>query len=99
MPIEILHLDKTLLKVAFSGKLDTNTVAHEAARFYALLEDRKSPVILDFEQVSFLSSLGVRMILTAAKDTQRNGFDLKIEKVPPAIHEVFQIAGLTYLIR
>jgi anti-anti-sigma factor len=99
MPIEILHSDKSLLKIAFSGRLDTNTVAHEAVPFYALLEDRKSPVILDFEQVTFLSSLGIRMVLTAAKETQRNGYDLKIEKVPPVIHEVFRMAGLTNLIR
>lgn len=97
--MEILQSDKSLLKIAFSGKLDANKAANEAAKFYALLNNRKSPVIIDFSEISFLSSLGIRMLLTASKDLKRNGYTLKIEGATLEVEKVLLTAGLGELLK
>ena len=99
MLIEILHSDKSMLKIALSGKLDATNVAHGAAKFYTLLNGRKSPVVLDFSEVTYLSSLGVRMLLTASKDLTKHGHRLIIEKPTAEVHKVLHTAGLDGLLK
>jgi anti-anti-sigma factor len=98
MTIEILHSDKALLKLAFSGKLDANTVANGSMEFFTLLNKRKSPVIVDFSEVTFLSSLGIRMLLTASKEVKEQGHELKIDNPSPEIEKIFHTAGLADLL-
>jgi len=99
MKIEILHSDKALLKLAFSGKLDANTVANGSNEFFSLLNNRKSQVILDFSEVTFLSSLGIRMLLVAIKEMKQQGHDLEIENPRPEIEKIIRTSGLDYLLK
>jgi anti-sigma B factor antagonist len=55
-------------------------------------------VILDFSEVSFLASLGIRMLLTASKDVRRQGHELKIDNASEEIKNVFDMAGLTSML-
>jgi anti-sigma B factor antagonist len=64
-------------------------------KFHALINNQNSPVILDFSEVTFLASLGIRMLLTAYKDVKRQGFSLKIESATEDIQKVFMMAGLS----
>ncbi|MEI7490876.1 MAG: STAS domain-containing protein [Bacteroidota bacterium] len=98
MKIEIIQSDKSVLRLAFSGKLDANTVANGSMEFFSLLNHRKSPVYLDFSEVVFLSSLGIRMLLVAFKEVKEQGHDLKIENVRPEIAKIISTAGLDFLI-
>ncbi|MEI7981233.1 MAG: STAS domain-containing protein [Bacteroidota bacterium] len=98
MIIEILHEDKTVIKIALSGKLDANNVANEASKFYTLLNSRKRRVIVDLSDVSFLASMGIRMLLTASKDIKRNGYTLKIENAPVEVEKTLVTAGLQDLL-
>ncbi len=98
METEVIQSDKKLLKIAVSGKLDANEVGNHAWQLYGLLNNCKTPVILNLSGVSFLSSLGIRMLITAAKDIQRNGHSLKVENPSPEAEKVIRLAGLDELI-
>ena len=67
-------------------------------KFHALINNHNSPVILDFTEVTFLSSLGIRMLLTAAKDVARQGFTLKIDHASDDIKKVLEMAGLSVML-
>lgn len=99
MTIEIIQSEKKLLKLAFEGKLDANSVAHNSAKFFELLKNRKGPVFVDFSEVTYLSSLGIRMLLTASKDVKDQGHEFKIENPTPEIEKIFMTAGLTDLLK
>jgi anti-anti-sigma factor len=99
MTIEIIQSEKKLLKLAFEGKLDANSVAHNSAKFFELLRNRKGPVFVDFSEVTYLSSLGIRMLLTASKDVKDQGHEFKIENPTPEIEKIFMTAGLTDLLK
>ena len=95
LTMQVLQSDENLLKIAFSGKLDALGLPSVETKFHALINNQNSPVILDFSEVSFLASLGIRMLLTAYKDVARQGHSLKIENAPDEIKKVFLTAGLS----
>jgi anti-sigma B factor antagonist len=95
LSLKTLQSDETLLKIAFTGKLDAINLPNVEMKFHALINNQNSPVILDFSEVSFLASLGIRMLLTAYKDVARQGHSLKIENAPDEIKKVFLTAGLS----
>ena len=90
----VIQSDETLVKIAFSGRLDSNYVSNHDVKFFALLNGIEAPVILDFSEVSFIGSLGIRMILMALKDVKRQGYTLKIENAGPNVINVFQMTSL-----
>ena len=98
LTLKIIQSDETLLKVAFTGKLDAINLPDVEMKFHALINNQNSPVVLDFSEVSFLASLGIRMLLTAAKDVRRQGYDLKIDNASAEIKNVFYMAGLTAML-
>jgi len=98
LTLKILQSDETLLKIAFAGKLDAINLPHVEMKFHALINNQNSPVILDFSEVSFLASLGIRMLLTASKDVRRQGHELKIDNASEEIKNVFDMAGLTSML-
>lgn len=95
MPLsfEILKSDESVLVIAVKGELDTYNLSNHEAKFHALLNNQKSPVILDFTEVTYMSSLGIRMILVASKDLKRNGFSLKIENPNEEVEKVLTMTG------
>lgn len=98
LSINIVQSDEELLKLKFSGKLDTISVGENEMKFHALLNGQNSPVILDFSEVTFLASMGIRMLLVGMKDLKRQGFDMKIENVSADIRKIFDIAGLSLIL-
>ena len=95
---EILDSDKSILLIVFEGKLDGLNLANEDARFFALLSNLKTSVVLDFTKVTFMSSLGIRMLIIASKDLKRQGLTLKIDKPSAEVREVFYMTGLSELL-
>lgn len=92
--MRVIQSDETLVKIAFSGRLDSNYVSSYDVKFFALLNGIEAPVILDFSEVSFIGSLGIRMILMALKDVKRQGYTLKIANAGPNVITVFQMTSL-----
>lgn len=98
MEIEVIQSDKQALRIAVSGKLDTNTIGNHAWELTSLIASTKAPVFIDFSGVTYLSSLGVRMLLSAYKELQKSGKSLKIEKPSEETEKVLRMAGLDMLL-
>lgn len=94
MEMEVLQSDKQLLRIALKGKLDANAIGNHAWEVFSLTENAKSPVIFDFSEVTYISSLCIGMMMTIAKDLINRGYKLTVENVTPEMEKVFQIAGL-----
>ncbi|MBQ0136362.1 MAG: STAS domain-containing protein [Oscillospiraceae bacterium] len=77
------------LTVALVGRLDTTT----APDFEAALElDGIKNLVLDFENLEYISSAGLRVILAAQKKMSAQG-EMVVKNVNDAIKEVFEITG------
>ncbi len=75
------------------GRLDSNTAPQLEAELNANI-DNAEKLILDFERLEYLSSAGLRVLLSAHKAFAKKGSgELIIRHVNETIHEVFEVTG------
>ena len=77
--------------IAVAGRLDTTTApALEKAINESVLDENH--LILDLQELEYLSSAGLRVLLGAQKKMQKLG-SLKVINVCEAIMEIFEMTG------
>lgn len=98
MELKVQEEGETLTRVALSGRLDTTGVDQIETPFHTAVAARGRSAIVDFSGVSFLSSMGVRMLLTAARNLARRGARLVLQAPQPLVLESIRHAALEELI-
>ncbi len=81
----------TELLMAVSGRMDTSTAPQFEAEIKNSLDGVEKHV-LDFENLEYVSSAGLRVILAAQKIMNKQG-KMVIKNVGEVIAEVFEITG------
>ena len=90
MTIEIKkHADEIVLEI--TGRLDTITAPALDKTINENLGEIKS-LILDFKHLEYISSAGLRVLLSAQKKLQQHG-SLKLKNVREEVMEVFEMTG------
>ena len=90
MTIEIKkNVDELVLEI--TGRLDTITAPALDKTINENLGEIKN-LILDFKQLEYISSAGLRVLLSAQKKLQQNG-TMKLKNVREEVMEVFEITG------
>lgn len=84
-------LNGTELVMTFNGRMDTSTAPQFEAEIKSGL-DGVEKLILDFENLEYVSSAGLRVILAAQKAMNQKG-EMVIRNVSEVIAEVFEITG------
>lgn len=87
----IKNLDGTALTLALSGRLDTVTAPDLEAELEASAND-VTELVLDFENLDYISSAGLRVLLAAQKRMNKQG-SMTVKNVNADIKEVFEITG------
>ena len=81
-----------------SGRIDTTTAPALEAEVKPQLGG-VTELILDFEDVKYVSSAGLRVLLSLKKIMMKQG-EMKLVKVPAVVSDVFEVTGfdeiLTY---
>ena len=77
--------------VELEGRLDTNTAPELEAAFGEILEGVES-LVLDFEKLDYVSSAGLRVLLSAQKTMTKQG-EMKLVHVNETIGEIFEVTG------
>lgn len=92
MAMEISKIPEGVkLVLALKGRLDTNT----APQLEQSLElDGVKELVLDFSELEYISSAGLRVVLAAQKKMNEKG-SMKLTNVNETIMEVFEITGFT----
>lgn len=86
--ISVNKTDSTL-DLALEGRLDTVT----APQLQAAVDEQLggvSTIVMDFEKLAYISSAGLRVLLTARKGIQG---ELILKNVAPSVREVLEITG------
>lgn len=76
------------------GRIDTRT-APEAQEALLPMVDEYENLILDFEQISYVSSAGLRVLLMVQKRANSQSREVRLRNVKPAIMEVFDMTGFS----
>ena len=80
-----------ILEIALDGRLDTMTAPELEAELHNSLEGADSRV-LDFSKLEYISSAGLRVVLSAHKTMAPRG-GMKVVHVNEIVREVFDVTG------
>ncbi|WP_297212907.1 STAS domain-containing protein [uncultured Flavonifractor sp.] len=81
----------TKLTLALEGRLDTTTAPQLEAEVRGGLSG-VTHLVLDFSQLEYLSSAGLRVLLAAQKLMNKQG-DMVIRRANATIVEIFEVTG------
>ena len=79
-----------------NGRLDSTTATEFEKELIPMLDEAKENVV-DFKELKYISSSGLRVLLVAAKKLSASGKKLTIVSMQEHIKEVFDISGFTGL--
>jgi anti-sigma B factor antagonist len=88
-----------ILVLDMAGRLDTSTSgsAHDAIVDFANAKPKR--VVLNLDKLDYVSSAGLRVILTLAKLLQSSNGEMKICRAKGSVNEVLQTSGFNSLIK
>ncbi len=84
-------LNGKTLEIALQGRLDTTTSPDLEAELKKSLDGVDS-LVMDFSKLEYISSAGLRVLLSAHKIMATRG-GMKITNVNEIVHEVFDVTG------
>ncbi len=87
------NVNGTELTIALAGRLDTTTAPQLEAELKTSLDNALS-LVMDFAELAYISSAGLRVLLSAQKVMNKQG-KMVIRNVGETIMEVFEVTGFT----
>ncbi|MBO7669279.1 MAG: STAS domain-containing protein [Oscillospiraceae bacterium] len=91
----MLNINKNLngetLTVSLEGRLDTTTAPQLEESLKESMDGIKE-LILDFSKLEYISSAGLRVLLSAQKNMAKQG-SMKLIHVSDVIMEIFEVTG------
>ena len=90
--MEIVINHKEYLEVILTGRLDTTTSVELDSKMKET-EIKENLVVLDFTNLEYISSAGLRVLLSLKKNLETNGKSLEIHNINEIVKEVFNVTG------
>jgi anti-sigma B factor antagonist len=87
------NLKADALSVTVEGRIDTTTAPELEKEIKDSLDGVKS-LVLDFEKVEYISSAGLRVLLSTQKIMNKQG-EMKLINVNSDIMEIFEVTGFS----
>jgi anti-sigma B factor antagonist len=98
MHMQIGDAGQGIVNVMLVGRLDTPGVSQVETQLTAHVVPRGVRAIVDLSQVEFMGSLGIRMFITIARATVRNGGKLVLYGAQPLVAQVLETTSLNEIV-
>ena len=85
--------------VSITGNLDALTSDEAVTYLNARIDEGKYNLVLDFSDIAFLSSAGLRAVLTCMQDVRSNRGDLRLAGADERIKRVLDLSGFTKIMK
>lgn len=87
------------IKVAqLEGELDTITAPEAETALNRLMAQGVKKILLSFENLDFIASSGLRILLATAQRLKGDGGELRVCSLNETVQEVFDISGFSTLL-
>ena len=96
MEIKINQEEKGTVVKLF-GRLDGVTCPELQEKLVQLLENHSDKIIIDLEELDYVSSAGLRVLLLSQKKIKQIGGQIVLSAMRDTIKEVFDISGFSTL--
>jgi anti-anti-sigma factor len=98
MSLSIVESGEKATIVALHGRLDAAGVQAVQTEFLQSTAALKKPAIVDMSDVTFMASLGIRMLVEAAKSLKSSGARLVLIKPQPLVEKSLKSSGLDVVV-
>ncbi len=98
MEIKIIEMDDTYTHIALAGRLDVIGAGEIENKFVGFVVARKKNAVVDLSGVSFMGSMGIRVVISAAKALGLESKILILLNPQPLVKEVLDASGIGTLI-
>jgi len=96
--MEIRTVDDVKI-AAIVPRFDAYSAKDVEAALQEAIEGGAKKILCDFSQTEYISSAGLRVLLAAAKNLQRNEGQIALSSLKPYVKEVFETAGFIPLFK
>ena len=91
--------ERKCVVIEIIGSIDAITYEQLINTISVLNSSGSSQIILDFSQVEFLSSAGLRALLISLKECRGSGGDLRIAEITNRVCKVLDLEGFTSILK
>ncbi|PIE34231.1 anti-anti-sigma factor [candidate division KSB3 bacterium] len=88
-------VEQHITKIIVEGFLDAHTVPEMEKVIQELLQKEQYRLVVDFSDLSYISSAGLGVFMGVIGDVKSNNGDIVLMKMPPKIYKVFDLLGFT----
>lgn len=74
-------------------KIDASSAPKLDAQLKELLASGEDEIVVDMEETTYISSVGLRAFASAQKKINKNGGSMILRNVQPCIKEIFEVTG------
>ena len=85
--------DQGIQILSLNGNFDTASAAETEPRFIELVGDGSGKLLVDFSDVTYIASSGLRILLKIAQSIKAGGGELHLCALNDTVREVFEISG------
>jgi len=99
MEINEEQLDAGIFKINLSGRMDITGVSDIEKAFAEMTAvDSKQSIIVDMSAVPYMSSIGIRSLLSNGKAVNRRGGKYVLLTPQPVVKDVLVVSGINQLL-
>ncbi len=85
---------KRVAVVTVKGRVDSSNASDLDAKLQGLLDEGNANIILDMSEVEYMSSAGLRAVVSALRESKKKRGDVRLATPSARVAEVFELAGL-----
>ncbi len=93
--LENKHGDVTVMSL--NGKLDAYYSIELENKINKVIAGGCNKILVDFGDVNYISSSGLRVVLSSLKKLKKSGGRIILSDLKPYVYEVFEISGFTQI--
>jgi anti-sigma B factor antagonist len=86
---------KKVAVMSVSGRVDSSTAPELESQLKLLVDGGQNHLVLDLKDVEYMSSAGLRAMVSTLKSVKRVNGDLRLANPSARVEEVLRLAGLT----
>ncbi len=94
----IIREESDITIVNFTGELDSNTSGDAEEKANELIGGGVTKMIFNFVDLDYMSSAGLRVLLSSAKQLEAVGGELRISNLNEIVQEVFDMSGFSTIL-
>jgi len=98
LDIKVIRKKNYVYTVELNGSIDTETYQELDETLKELIDEKTKAVILDMAGVNYISSIGVRVIVSAKKALKEKNSTFAMTNLQPQIKKVFDVLNILPII-